>query len=142
MKILTIEKEVQINASPTVVFEAITDPNRIISYYPIDTVRSERKVGGSIIFSGKNAGHDFTDFGTIEVFDSPHEFRYSFWSDNHGTPRTKENHMTIQYLLSSDKNSTKLALNHINLLTDERKLMMNNVWKFLLNQLKTYAERA
>ncbi len=142
MKILIIEKEVQINASPTIVFEAITDPKKIISYYPIDTVSSERKVGGSIIFSGKNDGHIFTDYGTIEAFDRPHEFRYSYWSDNHGTTRTKENHMTIQYLLSGDKNLTTLILKHENLLTDERKLMMNNVWEFLLNQLKTYAERA
>ena len=142
MKFLTIEKEMHINASPTIVFEAITDPSKIISYYPIDTVRSERKVGGSIIFSGKNDGHIFTDYGTIEAFDSPHEFRYSYWSDNHGTMRTQENHMTIQYLLNGDKNSTTLVLNHKNLLTDERKSMMNNVWEFLLNQLKVYAERA
>ena len=142
MKILTIEKEVQINASPTIVFEAITDPNKIISYYPIDTVRSERKVGGSIVYSGKNDGHIFTDYGTIEAFDSPHEFRYSYWSDNHGTLRTQENHMTIQYLLSGNKDLTMLILKHKNLLTDERKTMMTNVWEFLLNQLKTYTERA
>lgn len=141
MNTLTINKKIQINASPLAVFDAITDPNKITGYYPIDSVRSEGVAGGSIIFSGKNDGQIFTDYGTIKSFNSPHEFSYTYWSDNHGTVRTPDNHMTIQYLLSGEKNITTLILKHENLLTDERRANMNNVWDFLLNQLKAYVER-
>ncbi|MBI3351691.1 MAG: SRPBCC domain-containing protein [Nitrospirae bacterium] len=113
MTILSIKKEIQINASPTVVFEAITDPNRIICYYPINTVQSEGKIGGSIFFSGKNDGHTFTDYGTIEVFDNPYEFRYSYWSDNHGTVRAQENqsltHLKFLVWRMRSRNNMKAA---------------------------------
>ena len=60
-----------------------------------------KPTSGEIIFSGKNDGHIFTDYGTIEAFDRPNEFRYSYWSDNHGTTRSKENLARIEDLASS-----------------------------------------
>ena len=140
MSTLVIEKSVEINAAPEVVFAALTDPERITDYYPLDAVHSERKAGGSIIFAGEYADRPFTDYGTIEVFDAPREFRYRYWSDNHGTERTPENHMTIQYLLEEAGGRTLLRLRHHNLLTNERHSMMSGVWDYLLALLKSYAE--
>lgn len=139
--ILTLQKEIQITAGPTLVFDAITDPNKIVGYYPVETVRSDRQVGGQIIFEGKIDEKPFTDYGVIEVFDRPREFKYRYWSDNHGTARLPENHMTIQYLLSGNEQGTRLILEHGNLLTEERQAMMTGVWDYLLAQLKSYVER-
>ena len=138
---LAINKKIQINALPSVVFDAITDPDKMVRFYPIDSVKSEGVVGGAIILSGKNNVAIFTDYGTIVACDFPYEFSYTYWSDNHGTARSKENHMTIQYLLSGDNNVTTLLLRHENLLTEERRSEMSNAWEYLLAQLKDYAEQ-
>ncbi|MDD1622690.1 MAG: SRPBCC domain-containing protein [Methylococcaceae bacterium] len=139
--LLTIQKEIHITASPTLVYDAITDPNKIVSYYPIEAVRSDNQVGGQIIFEGKIGEAPFTDYGVIEVFDRPREFKYSYWSDNHGTARLPENHMSIQYLLSGNEDGTRLILEHANLLTEERRAKMAGIWDYLLTQLKSYVER-
>jgi len=138
---ITVQKEIQIDANPMQVFDAISDPNKIVQYYPVDAVRSDNRSGGQIIFEGKVDGHAFTDYGVIDVFDPPREFRYSYWSDNHGTERLPENHMTIRYLLSGTEQGTRLILEHKNLLTEDRRNMMIGIWDFLLAQLKSYVER-
>lgn len=138
---LTVQKVIQINASPIAVFDAISDPNKIVQYYPVDAVRSDSRSGGQIIFEGKVDGHAFTDYGVIDIFVPPCEFGYSYWSDNHGTERLPENHMTIRYLLSGTEQGTRLILEHKNLLTEERRNMMTSVWDFLLAQLKSYVEQ-
>jgi uncharacterized protein YndB with AHSA1/START domain len=140
MPILVIEKSIEINAAPADVFAALTDPEQITAYYPLDAVHVERKAGGSFILEGNFAGRPFKDYGTIEVFDAPREFRYCYWSDNHGTERAPENHMTIQYLLEEAGGRTRLRLCHRNLLTNERHSMMSGVWDHLLALLKSYAE--
>ncbi|MBD9362547.1 SRPBCC family protein [Methylomonas fluvii] len=138
---ITVQKEIQIEASPMLVFNAISDPNKIVQYYPVDAVRSDSRCGGQIIFEGKVDGHAFTDYGVIDVFDPPREFSYSYWSDNHGTERLAQHHMTIRYLLSDTEQGTRLILEHKNLLTEERRNLMTGVWDFLLAQLKSYVEQ-
>lgn len=137
---LSIQKTVQIDAAPALVFDAITNPKQIINYYPVDNVEAGKQVGEAIIFTGEIGGVSFKDDGIIESFERPFEFSYRYWSDNHGTERTAENEMTIRYSLVEHANGTKLTLEHSNLLTPERQSMMNDTWDFLLDSLKTYVE--
>lgn len=135
-----IQKTVQIEAPPALVFDAITNPKHIINYYPVDKVEAGKQVGEAIVFSGEIGGVAFKDDGIIETFERPFEFSYHYWSDNHGTERSPENEMTIRYSLVEHANGTQLTLEHSNLLTVERQSMMNDTWEFLLDSLKTYVE--
>lgn len=140
MSVLTIEKQIRIAAPVGKVFDALSDPEQIVQYYPIKSVTSSREVSGPIVCKGEVGGKPFTDYGIIEILERPQRFKYHYWSDNHGTADTPENRMSIDYRLSSDGGDTVLTLRHSNLFTTERQAMMMSVWDFLLGRLKNYVE--
>jgi uncharacterized protein YndB with AHSA1/START domain len=140
MNNLTIQKSIQINASANSVFGAVTEPKQILQYYPITHISADLSVGGQFILQGQVDGHPFTDYGVIEAYEPDILFRYNYWSDNHGTENITSNRMVIEYRIEEDSDKCVAHLTHRNLLTDERKTMMDGVWEFLLSQLKQYVE--
>jgi uncharacterized protein YndB with AHSA1/START domain len=119
MKTFSIEKSLSIDAAPNVVFDAITNSDKIIQYYPLKEVQSDWQVGGEILCRGINNNQAFTDHGKIDILISNQKFQYTYWSDNHGTERTPENHLTICYTLFEVDNGTILKLEHHNLKSQE-----------------------
>ena len=140
MPLLVIEKLVEIAAPPETVFTALTDPEQIVRVYPLKKVESDGHTGGGIRLHGEVDGQSFIDHGRIEAFEAPRLFAYSYWSDNHGTERRPEFHMSIRYELRPTSTGTNLTMRHANLLTAERHAQMHGAWDFLLGELKRYAE--
>lgn len=136
-----IEKNIIINAAPSVVFDALTNSEKILQYFPLNEVISDWKVGSEVLFKGTVNGADFTDYGKIEQLTPNKIFQYTYWSDNHGTERTPENHLTICYSLSATEQGTQLKMEHKNLISAEMHAQMLGVWDFLLSSLKDYAEQ-
>jgi uncharacterized protein YndB with AHSA1/START domain len=109
MTAFSIHKQISIDAPSSVVFDALTDSEKIVQYYPLKEVRSTWEIGSEIILKGSNENRDLTAFGTIEIL-VPHEkFLYSYWSDNHGTAKVPDNYLTICYTLH-ESDSTNLEL--------------------------------
>lgn len=119
MKSFPIKKNVYIDATPETVFDALTSSTDIVRYFPLKTVTSEWKVGSEILLEGEVNGNAFRDYGVIQVLSRPSQFKYSYWSDNHGTERTPENHVTIDYRLSATQHGTHLELEQSNLRSEE-----------------------
>ncbi|MEM8778033.1 MAG: SRPBCC family protein [Cyanobacteria bacterium P01_G01_bin.49] len=141
MTTFAIEKDLSVNVPPSVLFDALTNSDKIVQYYPLKEVVSTWKVGDEIIFRGSNDDKDFTDYGKIEALLPDEKFQYSYWSDNHGTKRSPENHLTICYTLHKSNNGTNLKLEHKNLQSQKMYLDMLNVWDFLLSSLKDFVEK-
>jgi len=142
MDSFSIEKEIIINASPETVFEMLTNSDQIIKYYPLNEVISEWKAGSEVLYKGEINNNKFTDYGVIETISRPTQYKYSYWSDNHGTENTPENQITISYNLTNIKNGTKLELKQSNLRSKEMFEMMDStVWPYLLDNMKNYIEK-
>ena len=141
MKNLAIEKSILINASAKEVFEALTNSEKIVQYYPLDEVISNWQVGDEIICKGNNNGVNFTDYGIIDILIPNQKFQYSYWSDNHGTEKTAENYLTITYTLQNSEKGTLVIIEHSNLKSETMYELMINVWDFLLNNLKNFVEK-
>lgn len=141
METFTIAKEIRIHASPESVFSALTNSEEIPKFFPLKSVESSWKVGDEVLYKGEIEGVPFTDFGTIEKLAYPSEYRYRYWSDNHGTERTEENHLTIDYRVAKSSEGTLLTVIQSNIKSLEMYQLMNEkVWSFLLNALKEYIE--
>lgn len=138
---IKLSKSRTIAATPETVFDTITQPDHIVCYFPVTSVEIDPKTGGALTIRGEAGEEPFTDYGIIEHFERPTHFQYRYWSTNHGTERTDANHMTIDYRIEPvDSGSVVLHLQHINLLTDERRTQMDAVWDHLLSALQNYAE--
>jgi len=61
LAIFSIKKNLLINALPNVIFEALTNSDKIIRYYPLKEVVSTWEVGGDILLKGSNGGKDFVE---------------------------------------------------------------------------------
>ncbi len=141
MNSFKIEKKIVINSPIETVFGALTDSNEIPKYYPLRSVESDWNEGNEVLYKGEVNGSPFTDFGTIEELSKPHIYRYRYWSDNHGTERTDQNHLTIEYRLLTAPEGTELTVTQSNIRSKEMFEMMNGqVWEYLLGSLKTYLE--
>ncbi len=137
----TIKKELVIDQEVEAVFHALTTSEEIVKYYPLKQVVSDWQVGSKVLYKGEIEGAAFTDFGHIEILNEPVEYKYSYWSDNHGTPRTPENHLTIHYELRSIGSKTQLVMTQANIQSEEMYSMMNDlVWDSLLLSLKNHLE--
>ena len=139
MNNFTIKKSMYIDAKPEAVYDALTSSDAIVNYFPIKKVTSEWKVGGEVLLDGEIDGKQFRDHGLIEILSRPTQFKYSYWSTNHGTERTLKNYSTISYRLSPQQKGTQLDLEHSNL-KSEHKQIMDTVWDSLLSSLRKYVE--
>lgn len=136
-----IEKIIEINAPKHRVFEALTSCREIPKYFPLKEVVSTWEVGSEVLYKGEVNGSPFTDHGTIETLEKPKFYSYRYWSDNHGTERTPENHLVISYSLSETPFGTELKLVQSNIRSEELyNLMETQVWDFLLESLKQHLE--
>lgn len=136
-----IEKVIQIAAPIEAVFSSLTNSEKIPQYFPLKSVESDWHVGSEVLYKGEINGSPFTDFGVIEKLSYPTSYSYRYWSDNHGTERTDENHLSISYSLEKSTEGTLLKVKQSNIKSAELYELMNDqVWDFLLESLKEYIE--
>lgn len=140
MMLFSIKKNLFINVPPSLLFDSLTNSEKIIQYYPLKKVISDWKVGSDIILKGNNQGKEFTDYGIIDVLTPNKKFQYTYWSDNHGTDRTSENQLTISYTLEEVDSGTNITLEHKNFKSEKMYSDMLKVWDLLLSSLKNFVE--
>lgn len=140
MTTTSIEKTILINAPANEVFDALTDSDKIIQYYPLEEVFSNWQVGSEIIGKGIFNGESFTDYGKIDALLPNEKFQYTYWSTNHGTEQTPQNHLTVCYSLCETNATTTLKLEQNNIQSEQMYLQMVQVWDFLLSNLKKFVE--
>jgi uncharacterized protein YndB with AHSA1/START domain len=141
IKMFEIIKVIRIHASNSRVFTALTSSEEIPTFYPLEQVDSKWELGSEVLYKGEINGAAFTDFGIIEKLESPKVYAYRYWSDNHGTERTPENHLTISYVLSECPDGTELTVTQSNIKSEDMyELMETQVWDYLLGSLKEFVE--
>lgn len=108
---LTVSESVDINAAPSKVWDALTNPAIIKKYlFGTETI-TDWKVGSEIIFQGEygeNKEHTYRDKGFViqNVFNEL--LSYSYWSGFSGLEDNPENYSLVTYSLKSndDKKTT------------------------------------
>jgi uncharacterized protein YndB with AHSA1/START domain len=136
---LTIRKDAALAADPLRVFAALTTPGEIVRFFPYRSAEVDGRVGGALVFRGEFGGQPFADFGQVTAWEPGREFAYTYWSDNHGTPRTPENHLSIRYLMEpGGDGGTRLRVEHGNVPAGPYHDGMDAAWDGLLASLAGY----
>ena len=142
----TAEASVLIDASPAVVWNALTDPALIREYFMGATVSTDWTVGSPITFAGEWNGNPYEDKGEILAFQPEEEVCFSHWSPMSGSEDVPENYHVVDITLQREGKGTKVTLTQSNLeggVTDADRANRDdyeNNWASTLDGLKKVAE--
>ena len=139
---LKVEKEVVIQASPDVVWKALTNREIIKKYFFGTEAISDWKVGSSLIFQGEWEGKTYQDKGTILAAEPGKMLQYNYWSGFSGLEDVPENYSLVTYRLSSgtEPDQTTLVLTQEGFAGEEALAHAEGGWTMVLDNLKTLLE--
>lgn len=143
---IEIKKSIVINASPEVVFKAITDPNELTNWFPDSAVFSDR-IGGQVRFSfykerSKDMDRDYSPEGIVKEFIPNKKVSYTWQlKDTPGFPET----VVTWELEEIDQHRTKVELVHSGFTGKEGGKLSSKEhdqgWSYFLGKLKEYSEK-
>lgn len=140
-KELVVNKEAQINADVSKVWNALINPKLIKQYLFGTEAVSDWNMGSSIIFRGKWEGKIYEDKGLILKLITNKIFQYAFWSPFSGLEDKPENYANITYELIEKGGDTLLAVTQDNIKTDEMFNRIYENWEIILKGLKETVEK-
>jgi hypothetical protein len=139
-KSFVIEKNKQINATVTKVWEILTETSTEWNGVRIET-KSEWLPNSDIIFSFTWDGKEYADKGKIIRFDKEEAFSYTYWSAFSGLPDQPENYSKIGFLLHPNENSVNLKLTHSDFATETMYEHSDKNWEDTLDSIKIRCEK-
>ena len=145
---LEVDKTIIINASPEVVFKAITMPEELTNWFP-DQATIEPVVGAKVQFITLREKHpeynldkDYIMEGAVKESIQNRKLSYTWKYDD--TPDFPETLVTWE-LDKIDSNNTKLKLIHSGFTGNEKGMVSfeshNQGWTDVLDKLSKYCER-
>ncbi|MCX6151141.1 MAG: SRPBCC family protein [Ignavibacteriales bacterium] len=102
---LIVSKSIDINAEPSRVWNALTNPEIIKEYlFGTETI-TDWKIGNEIIFQGEYEGKKYRDKGIILENVLNQQVSYSYWSGFSGLEDKPENYSIIVYSITNKGNN-------------------------------------
>jgi uncharacterized protein YndB with AHSA1/START domain len=138
---LIVSQSIDINAEPTRVWNALTNPEVIKKYlFGTETI-TDWKVGSEIIFQGEYKEHKYRDKGVIMQNVLNELLSYSYWSGFSGLEDKPENYSLVTYSLkSNDNKKTTFTWTQKGYGTEEGYQHSLNGMKEFLEQIKQIVE--
>jgi uncharacterized protein YndB with AHSA1/START domain len=139
-KTFLAKTKIDIKASISQVWDALTKPDLIKQYLFGTEVTTDWKVGSSIVYKGVWEGKAYEDKGKVLQVEPGKLLVSTFWSSLSGTPDVPENYQTVRYELSPDGNGTSLTLTQDNNKSQEEADHSEKNWKMVLEGMKKLLE--
>ena len=142
----TVQVSTNINASPGEVWNALTTPELIKSYFFGTEIDTDWEEGHPIHFRGSWKGKTYEDKGEIQVFEPERKLSYSHWSPLSGAPDKPENYNLVTFDLARAGDGTKVTLSQSNLtgatkpVDHAQKQEYEKNWRMVLDGLKRVTE--
>jgi uncharacterized protein YndB with AHSA1/START domain len=143
---IEIKKSIVINASPEVVFRALTDPKELTNWFPDSAVFNGR-IGGQVRFSfykerSKDLDRDYSPEGIVKEFIPNKKVSYTWQLKD--MPEFPETVVTWE-LEEIDHHKTKIELVHSGFTGKEGGKLSSKEhdqgWTYFLGRLKEYGEK-
>ncbi|MFZ0328805.1 MAG: SRPBCC domain-containing protein [Nitrososphaeraceae archaeon] len=141
--LVEIKKTIIIDASPEIVFKAITDPRELTNWFP-DQAILEPRVGGKMRFSffkdpNAHKNMDFFPEGVIVEITPNKKISYTW---EHLTIPDFPKTVVTWELEKIDENKTKLKLIHTGFKAGEKMFKEHNEgWTYFLGRLENYCKK-
>jgi uncharacterized protein YndB with AHSA1/START domain len=132
--------QTEIEAPPSRVWEALTDPDQIEKYMFGSRVVTDWKPGSSIVWKGDYEGMPYEDKGEILEFEPERHLRMTHFSPMTGNEDVPENYHTLTYELEGANGSTRVSLSQDGNETAEAAEHSQANWEKVLSGLKATVE--
>ena len=129
-----------INAPPSKVWDALTQPEQIKQYLFGTQVTTDWRVGSPITYKGEWKGKPYEDKGKVLEIEPRKRLVSTFWSALAGLPDTPENYKTVRYELAPEGDRTKLTITQDNNATQEEATEAEKNWRMVLDGIKKLLE--
>jgi len=139
---IEIKKHIVIDASPEVVFKAITDPKELTNWFP-DQAILEAKVGGKMKFSfnkGKEDEHEDCSGAEGIIIDFIPNTKISYTWEKHDTPDFPRTVVTWE-LEEIENGRTRVNLLHTGFESGKLFKQHDEGWSYFIYRLGKYCEK-
>ena len=138
--VATVETEIE--APPSKVWTALTDPDQIEKYMFGSHVVTDWKPGSSIVWEGEYEGKRYEDKGEIVEIKPARRLKVTHFSPLSGQEDVPENYHTLTYELEAAGPMTRVALSQDNNPTAEAAEHSKANWEKMLSGLKEVVEKS
>ena len=139
---LQVSKSIIINTGPSIVWNALTNPEIIKKYLFGTSTITDWKIGSEIFFQGEYNGIKYRDHGVIFQNILNRNLSYSYWSGFSGLEDKPENYSTVTYNLSEKAdNITELTWTQNGFSSEENRNHSESGMDAFLGQIKEIVEK-
>lgn len=137
----TISKNIIIKTTPTVIWDALTNPEIVKEYMFGCEVISNWQVGGSLIYRGTWQGKAFEDKGIILEIEPDRLLKTTYYSALSGLEDTPENYNVVTYEITPTNDATRLTIKQDNIRSQESADHSAQSWEGVLKTIKQLLEK-
>ena len=134
--------QVQIDATPARVWDALTDPSEIEQYMFGSKVVTSWEPGSRIVWKGEYEGKSYEDHGEILEVEREKRLVMTHFSPLHGKEDAPENYHTLAYELEAVDEGTRVQLSQDNNESTEAAEQSQGNWEKMLQGLKSVVEQS
>lgn len=132
--------EIDVNASASQVWKALTDPETIAKYFFGSQVQTDWQPGSPIVWKGEYEGKQYEDKGEIVEVEKNRLLRMTHFSPLTGQPDEPENYHTLTYTVDERGGSTHVSLSQDNNGSEAEAERATGNWAAMLKGLKSTVE--
>lgn len=129
-----------IHAPREKIWDAITNPELVKTYFFGTTLVTDWKVGSALFFRGEWQGKAYEDRGTVLSFEPMRSLSFNYWSGFSGLADTLELRAIIRYDLEEAPGGIGVTIRQSNVDTQARADHSASNWRSVLAGLKNLAE--
>ena len=131
-----------VSASPSRVWEALTDPAQVKEWMFGTDVSSDWQKGSKLTYRGMWNGKPYEDHGVIEEITPEKLLKTTYFSPLSGKEDSPENYNIISYVLAPEDGNTKVTIIQENNKSQEEADAMGNNWQQMLDVLSKFIDNA
>jgi uncharacterized protein YndB with AHSA1/START domain len=132
--------ETEIDASPSRVWTALTEPDQIKKYTFGSEVETDWQPGSPIVWKGEYEGKQYEDKGEIVEIEPERRLKVTHFSPLSGQEDAPENYHTLLYELEEHDGKTRVSLSQDSNPSEEAAEHSRANWEQMLAGLKQVVE--
>ena len=132
--------EIDVDAAPSQVWQALTDPDIVAKYFFGTRVQTDWRPGSPITWSGEYNGTSYEDKGSVLDVRENELLRVTHFSPMAGLSDAPENYHTLTYELRGTESGTHVRLSQDNNSSQGEADRARGNWETMLGGLKKTVE--